>query len=369
MRNLFFLIVFLEAFGISVILIPVVIRLALKWKVVDQPGERKVHHKPKPLLGGAGIFWSFVLVIVGNLLLLHFLGDAGWVQIHFPSLSRWRPMLSQIMPKLILILSAGFLMHLFGVLDDLFKEKMTYHPKFIVQIVIAFIVALLGIRVDFMPHPALDILVTVFWIVGITNSFNLLDNMDGLTGGVSAICGILLFCIALLQGQIFFAFMLITLTGACLGFLIYNFNPSKIFMGDGGSLFLGFIFGTLTITGSYVVPTSGSLMPVAIPVLILSIPLYDTFSVIFIRWREKRPLFIGDKKHFSHRLVELGMSHRNAVLFIYLVCFCVGIPAILLPYLSVGASLLVLTQAVIIYTLITILIAIGKQNQTKKSPV
>ena len=160
--------------------------------------------------------------------------------------------------------------------------------------------------------------------------------------------------------------MLITLTGACLGFLIYNFNPSKIFMGDGGSLFLGFIFGTLTVTGSYVVPTSGSLLPVVIPVLVLSIPLYDTFSVIFIRWREKRPLFIGDKKHFSHRLVELGMSHKNAVLFIYLVCLCVGIPAILLPYLSVGASLLVLVQAVIIYTLITILIAIGKQNQTKQ---
>lgn len=365
MRNLLYLIVFLEAFGISVILVPAIIRIALKWKVVDHPGERKVHHKPKPLLGGAAIFWSFILVIVGNLVLLHFLGNTEWVQSRFPLFNRWRPLLSHVVPKLVLILSGGCFMHLFGILDDFFKEKMTYLPKFIVQIVIAFVVALLGIRVDFMPHPALDILVTVLWIVGITNSFNLLDNMDGLTGGVSAICGVILFYIALLQGQIFFAFILAALAGSCLGFLIFNFNPSKIFMGDGGSLFLGFIFGTLTVTGSYVVPSSGSLMPVAIPVLVLSIPLYDTFSVIFIRWRENRPLFVGDKKHFSHRLVEIGMSHKNAVLFIYLVCLCVGIPAILLPYLSVAASLLVLFQAVIIYALITILIAIGRQNQAK----
>ncbi|MCJ7813716.1 undecaprenyl/decaprenyl-phosphate alpha-N-acetylglucosaminyl 1-phosphate transferase, partial [bacterium] len=145
--------------------------------------------------------------------------------------------------------------------------------------------------------------------------------------------------------------------------LLYNFYPSRLFMGDSGSLFLGYMFGTLTATGSYVVEESVSHIPVIIPILILSIPLYDTFSVVFIRWRERRPLFIGDKKHFSHRLIELGMTHRGAVVFIYLVCFCVGIIAILLPYISVAASILIIIQAVTIYVLITILIVVGKQKK------
>ena len=125
------------------------------------------------------------------------------------------------------------------------------------------------------------------------------------------------------------AFILITLAGSVLGFLGYNFKPSRLFMGDSGSLFLGFMFGAFTLEGSYPVATSQSLIPVIMPVVILSIPLYDTFSVIFIRLREKRSVFVGDNSHFSHRLVALGFSERGTVLFIYLVAICVGCGAAL----------------------------------------
>jgi UDP-GlcNAc:undecaprenyl-phosphate GlcNAc-1-phosphate transferase len=280
-----------------------------------------------------------------------------------PSLIRFHDYFGTVLPKLGIIFAGGLLIHLLGLADDVWKEKITYRIKFIVQIIVILGVAIAGIRVEFMPSKGLDILMTVIWIVGLTNSFNLLDNMDGLTAGVSIISAGLFFLIAVLQAQVFIAFLLAALAGGCLGFLFYNFYPSKLFMGDSGSLFLGYMFGVITVMGSYVVPESVSHIPVVVPIIVLSIPLYDTFSVIFIRWREKRPLFVGDKKHFSHRLVELGMSHRAAVVFIYLVSLCVGLVALLLPYISQAGMIVVLIQAVIIYTLITILIGVGKQNQ------
>jgi UDP-GlcNAc:undecaprenyl-phosphate GlcNAc-1-phosphate transferase len=192
-----------------------------------------------------------------------------------------------------------------------------------------------------------------------------LDNLDGLTAGVSVIAATIIWSVAVLQGQFFIAFILSTLAGSSCGFLLHNFHPAKLFMGDSGSLFLGYMFSTLTVTGSYVVQSSASLLPVVMPILILSIPLYDTFSVLFIRWREKRPLFLGDKSHFSHRLLELGLSHRQTVIFIYLVCIGVGVTAALLPYLSVAGSLIIMGVAIIIYILITILIAVGRNSQKK----
>ena len=363
MKNLLYLIVFLETSLLSFILVPIVMRIALKFDIVDKPGHRKVHKVVKPLMGGVAIFSSFFIVIVGNLFGFHLLQNTPWIQETFPGLVQIFPLVYFVLPKLALILGGGFLIHMVGLVDDIFKNKLTYKSKFTAQFIIILLVALCGIRTEFMPGKSLDIIMTTLWIVGITNSFNLLDNLDGLTSGVAIISSAIFFILAVLQGQIFFAFMLAALAGACLGFLYYNFHPSKLFMGDSGSLFLGYIFGTLTVTGSYVVPDSASLIPVVVPILILSIPLYDTFSVMFIRWREGRPLFVGDKRHFSHRLLDLGMSHRSTVVFIYLVSFCVGIVAVLLPYLSVEASFLVLLQAVTIYTLLTTLIIVGRQNK------
>ncbi len=363
MRYFLYGTVALEAFLIALFIVPIIRKLAISWNVVDKPGERKIHYTPKALMGGVGIFTAFYVTVLVNVIGFYLLYHTSFVQSHLQTIVRVAPMLDQVVPKLVVILGGGAVIHMLGILDDILKEKLTYKPKFIVQIVVALVVSLMGVRTHFMPGTALDVFVTTIWIVGVTNSFNLLDNMDGLTAGVSVIAALFLFVIAVLQGQIFFAFMLAALIGACLGFLPYNFNPAKLFMGDSGSLFLGYIFATLTVTGSYVVPTSQTHIPIMIPILILSIPLYDTFSVMFIRWREKRPLFLGDKRHFSHRLHALGMSQRQAVTFIYLVGLCVGGVATLLPYISLIGNVVVLVQIIIIYIIITFLIVIGKQNQ------
>ena len=363
MNYLLYLIVFAETLILSLILVPLVMRLARKWDIVDQPGQRKVHSTAKPLLGGSAIVTTFMVVMLVNVLGYTWLKQTGWVAEHLPALTRFQGRLGSAMPRLWVMMLGGVGIHLLGLVDDVFKGKLTYKSKFPVQIGIILLVSVFGIRVDFMPHAALDILVTVIWMVGITNSFNLLDNMDGLTAGVAIVSAFLLFILAVLQGQVFFALLLAALGGSCLGFLVFNFNPSKLFMGDSGSLFIGYMFGAMTTMGSYVVEGSRSLLPVLIPVLVLSIPLYDTFSVMVIRWREGRPLFEGDKRHFSHRLVEIGMSHRQAVSFIYAVGLCVGLTAILLPYVPLGASWVIILQAAVIYILLTLLIWIGKKNR------
>ena len=363
MRNLLYFFAFAQAFLISAVSMPLLIRLAKHLRVIDRPGHRKVHETSKPLLGGVGIFLGFFATIVIDLVLFWLLQHESWVRTHLQAVVRIAPALQAALGKLVIVLSGALLMHLVGLVDDIFKERVSYKPKFIAQFLIALLVVLGGVRTQFMPGQVLDIIVSTIWIVGVTNGFNLLDNLDGLSSGIAIISGLLLFTIAILQGQVFFAFLLAALIGACLGFLLFNFHPSKLFMGDSGSLFLGYIFAAVTVTGSYVMQNSASLIPVLTPFLILSIPLYDTFSVMYIRWREGRPLFLGDKRHFSHRLLELGMSHRGVVIFIYLVCFCVGSAALLLPYLSVAASLLIVVQVIAMYGLLTILISYGRKNQ------
>ena len=199
----------------------------------------------------------------------------------------------------------------------------------------------------------------MLWVVGITNSFNLLDNMDGLSSGVAVIIALILGVLTIQQGQYFSALVLLTLAGSILGFLFYNFHPSKIFMGDAGSLLIGYTLAALTESSSYVTTKSVSQLPVVVPALVLGVTLFDTFSVMVIRWREKRPLFVGDNSHFSHRLVKLGMSTRQAVIFIYLVTLCVGMSAILIPELNIFGSVIVLVQEGLIFGLITLLMIKG----------
>jgi UDP-GlcNAc:undecaprenyl-phosphate GlcNAc-1-phosphate transferase len=187
--------------------------------------------------------------------------------------------------------------------------------------------------------------------------------MDGLSCGVAAISAIIFLSVSAYQGQFFIALILSVFIGSILGFLKYNYYPSSIFMGDAGSLFLGYILATLTISASYVTPESSSLLPALMPVIILSIPLFDTISVIIIRVRENRPIYVGDKRHLSHRLVDMGFSSRSAVNTIYLLTFTIGLAAFLLPYLSIRLSILVFVQVIVILIIISILMFVGKRNK------
>jgi len=355
--------VFLASFLLAVGLVPIVMRLASRWNIVDKPGVRKIHSTPKPLLGGLAIYLAFMIVVAGPIALAVAFGDQAWLSERLPWLVSRMPRLIQVLPKLLLILGCGTLMMIVGVCDDAMKDRFSYKWKFVGQIVAAILLVAGGVRTEFMPGHALDVVVSVLWVVGITNSFNLLDNMDGLSAGVAVVAALVFFCATWFQGQIFMALILMTLAGSASGFLIYNFKPSKLFMGDSGSLFLGFMFGALTLAASYRIPQGSSLLPVAMPVVILSVPLYDTFSVILIRMMEKRPVFVGDKSHFSHRLVALGFSERGAVLLIYLIGLCVGCGALLLPYIPVWGSILVMVQTVMVYLLITALMVVSMKNK------
>jgi len=198
----------------------------------------------------------------------------------------------------------------------------------------------------FSPYAWMPFLLTVFWIVGITNSFNLLDNMDGLSAGVALIVSGLLLWVALTTDppQYFLCVLLLPFIGALIGFLLFNFPPASIFMGDAGSLFLGYFVAVLATICTFTSYPEMNIVAATMPLLILAVPLYDTASVILIRWRRGYSIFRADKNHLSHRLVGLGFSQRDAVLTIYLLTFCCGVGAVLADQLTELGTALILVQ-------------------------
>ena len=350
---------------LSSLLVPVMIRLAFRYDVLDHPGHHKTHKNVHPLLGGGAIYVTFTTCILFGIgaLWMAKLGGFGV----FPKLQGYLlyqfPIFLNVLPQLAGFLLGGTCIFILGLLDDIRGVGFSYKSKFVMQIFAAVILVASGTRLEFLPHPALNIIVTILWVVGITNSFNLLDNMDGLSSGIAVIASLILGVLTIRQGQYFSALLLLALAGSVLGFLRYNFNPSKIFMGDAGSLFIGYTLAALTVSNSYITSRSVTQLPIVVPVLVLGVPLFDTFSVMLIRWREKRPLFLGDNCHFSHRLVKLGMSTRQTVVFIYLVALCVGISAILIPELNLAGSILVLVQEGLIFGIISLLMIKGGRWQ------
>lgn len=362
LRAFIYIYLFVSSFILSFVLVPFAKRVAIKYRVLDHPNERKIHETPRPRLGGLAIYFSLIIVILLNIAFMFLFRSSPYLIKYFPCIPEQIPIFLKVTKTLAAILAGSTIVLIIGVLDDIKGIYFSYHIKFLGQFLAVAIVILGGVKTGFMPSVFLNYAITAIWIVLITNSFNLLDNMDGLSAGVAIIASLILALVTASQGQFFSAMILFVYAGSIAGFLPYNLYPSKIFMGDTGSLFIGFLIGTLTVTSSYVTDLSTSLIPVIMPVLILSIPLFDTLSVILIRLKEGRPLFVGDKSHFSHRLVNLGMSEKGAVLFIYAVSFCVGIAATLLSSLPVWGSIILLAQAIILYILITTLMIIGKNR-------
>ncbi len=365
MLALIYVYLFLLSLLLALIFVPLTRRLAFRLNMIDHPDPsgRKAHAQPRPLLGGLAIYFAFTLALLAQILGFHFFQNQAWFSSRWPFLTEQSRHFLEVVPKLLAIWGGATLMVILGFIDDRRGAGFSYKIKFAMQIAAACLLPLAGVRTDFMPSTVLNACITIIWIVGITNAFNLLDNMDGLSAGIAVIAAAIFFLITAAQAQVFSAMILALFAGAAAGFLIYNFHPAKIFMGDTGSLFLGYMLAALSITSSYVVPASANLLPVISPLLILSLPIFDTLSVMIIRRREGRPLFIGDRRHFSHRLIELGMSQRGAVIFIYLVALSLGVAASLLPYLPLWGQILVLLQTVAIYLMITILMHVAKRRQ------
>lgn len=309
-----YLIAVLISFVFVYFTVPYVQKLALKTGFVDIPNQRKIHTNPIPLLGGVSIYLGFFLT--GAIYVSH-------------SLEFWG------------ILIGGLLIFLIGIIDDFYKtrhKELAAWPKFIVQIVAASILPLFGVSIQginipfiheaFVVFPIwLRVFATVLWVVAITNMMNFLDGVDGLAAGIAAISGTTLFFIALLKGQTDMALLSITLIGTALGFLRHNFHPARIFMGDAGATFLGFVLASIAVSGAF---KSATLISVLIPVLALGVPIMDAVYVIFRRMKERRPIYVADKGHTFHYLMKSGLSQKQTVTFLYLLGICFSLASIVI---------------------------------------
>lgn len=356
-------------FLVSLVMTRVMIWLSPKWGLIDQPAARKVHTTPKPLGGGIGIWCGVVLPLA----VAHFV---VWWLSRMPELPQWVPV--EIAPHLdgalqrvgLLwsIVGAGTLLSIMGLTDDI--ADLPWQPRLAVQFCVAIGLSLGGVKATvFAPWPWLGYVITVGWMLVLINSFNFLDNMDGLSGGIAMISAIVFATIMLTclsEPRWFVASALLILAGSVAGFLWWNWSPARIFMGDTGSYFLGIYVSSMTVVGTFYEPAlEGRQHVMLAPLCVLAVPLYDFATVIFIRIKQGRSPFKPDKCHFSHRLVEMGLKPRNAVLTVHLATLTTGLGAILLYQVPTwNAAAVVIGLIVCVLAIIAILETVGRSNGT-----
>lgn len=292
----------------SAVLTPHVRSLALRCGAAHAPRARDVHREPIPRWGGLAIFAAFVGTLILSLALMHFV-------FHRPVA------ISTLKAGLGLVLSGGILTAV-GAVDD--RWELSAGKQILVQIACALLIVPFGIVIRFVSNPfgpgMLDlhwaaVPITVIWLVGVANAVNWIDGIDGLAAGVTAISAFTMALMAAFSKQPALTILAAALCGSLLGFLRYNFNPAKIFMG-GGAPFVGFTLAAISTLGAFKAPIS-LVIAVTVPVLTLALPIFDTASVILRRWRSGRPIYQADKSHLHHRLLELGYSQRQTVLILY----------------------------------------------------
>jgi UDP-GlcNAc:undecaprenyl-phosphate/decaprenyl-phosphate GlcNAc-1-phosphate transferase len=347
--------VFIVSLTLCAALVPPTRVLGRRFGIVDQPGGRRVHSEPTPRLGGAAIVAAFLTIVLGGYWISMVLGESGLARSAFGQAAAMLREAWRVEIKLFGIVAGSLVVFLVGILDDLFGSRFPVLAKLFGQVLAAVIVVAAGVHTTFLPMEWMNVAVTILWIVAITNAFNLLDNMDGLAAGVAFVASLSLFINAWSLGTFFVCLILAAFMGSLLGFLLYNFHPASVFMGDGGSLFIGFAMATITLLETYVSKASSSLFPVLMPVLVLAVPIVDTVTVVIIRSLERRPIYVGDQRHISHRLVALGFSRPSAVLVIYLVTLCLGLGAVSLVDATPFQSGLILLQAVVFVSLLLLL--------------
>ena len=298
MGNLVYIVTFLSALLLSAVLVPLCMKAARKFGILDKPDRNlKKHKAPTPYLGGVAIFLSFFIVLFLQRLIV-----AGTLK------------------GLNGIIIGGSLIFFLGLVDDI--KKLQVWQKFLVQAVAAVILIVCHIQVQFLGNDILNIIVTVLWVVGITNAFNLLDIMDGLSSGVAFIAAMAFFVIGMEGGKFFTSLASLALAGSVLGYWFYNFPPAKIFMGDAGSLFLGFTLAALSITESY---SFNNRFAVLTPIFLLGVPIFDTFFVMWLRLKQRRPVYFGSPDHFVLRLLRSGLSNKQIIAIVYCVCLVLSV--------------------------------------------
>ncbi len=342
------------AYLVAIALIPLCKALSKRFGLVDNPDSRKTHAMPIPLLGGLAFFVSFNAVIAGHVAAGELVSGSDRIIGLLPELIRSRIAGSlQSLPQLTAILAGGLAFFLIGLLDD--KRALSARNRLLFEFLAVGAVIAAGLRFElgFLPAP-LAMVITAVWIVGIANAFNLLDGLDGLAGGVAVICSCILGVVMIRGGQPLMAMFLAVLVGSAAGFLRHNFPPASIFMGSSGSLFLGYLISASAVSATFKIQGASAAFPILMPVLLLSVPLYDTSSVVFIRLKEHRNIFQGDRRHAHHRLVAAGFSEKTAVFFLWIMTFMTGIGAVLLVTADLWNSILIFSQVVVAFALIVL---------------
>ncbi|MDH3584548.1 MAG: undecaprenyl/decaprenyl-phosphate alpha-N-acetylglucosaminyl 1-phosphate transferase [Phycisphaerae bacterium] len=335
---------------------------------VEPPGPRRLHREPVAVTGGMAIFCAIVLPMgVGLVAAVTIPGP--WWEANVPAAAPHIAGVVAMTPMAISLIACLIALHVMGLVDD--RRDLGPGLKLGVEVavaalmVVAFDVRLMdldAVRDTVGPWPSIAL--TIVWLVAITNAFNFLDNMDGLCAGVAAICGGLFLATALLGEQWFVASVLALSIGAVLGFAIFNLPPARIFMGDAGSLPLGFLVGLCAVRVTYYdAEGSGGWWAVATPVVILAIPLYDLVSVTVIRLAQGRSPFRADTQHFSHRLVRRGLSQRNAVMVVWACTLAAGAGGVLLARLPGWGAALVLIQCAAVLLALALLERTSQQRR------
>lgn len=313
---------YLVAFTIALItayfITPYVKNLAIKAGAMDAPDGRKVHTKPIPRMGGLAIYVGFVLAV-------------------FASMHITRDILG--------LLVGGTVILAVGIIDDMYQ--LPAKVKLFWQIVAAFVLIIFDIKIEWITNPFGEMLfagyfsipLTLFWVVAMTNTVNLIDGLDGLAAGVSIIASVTILLVSLQQGLVLMAVLLAALAGGALGFMKYNFNPATIFMGDTGSMFLGYMLAAISVLGTF---KSAATIALFVPIVALGLPIMDTAFAIIRRYNNGQPIFKPDKGHLHHRLLAMGLSQKQAVLLMYVISACLGVSAIALTEVNRVAAVLII---------------------------
>jgi len=333
---------------------------------VAHPAVDRYHQSVVPLGGGIAIFITIAAFISAAMATVKFLVYPGRLNWLGDSVTTYAAGFLNKIPQLAIVLLCVFFLFALGLWDD--RKHLGPFFKLVVQFAVAIIAAVFAdIRVEFfIESKIVTTTLSAIWVVLIINAFNFLDNMDGLSAGIAAITCSILFIVAALSGQVFVGGMALVFVGTLLGFLVFNFPPAKIFMGDAGSLVVGFFVALLTLrTTYYHQAISGRWYPVFLPVLVMAVPLYDFLSVTLLRISQGKSPFVGDTQHFSHRLKKRGLTDAQTVLTLYLATLCTGLGGTFLYQVNLAGAVLIFAQTFMILAIIAIF---ETTAQNDKSP-
>jgi len=349
------------AFGLSAGLTAAVRRLAIRIGFAAYPQADRYHQSVVALGGGIAIFGTLLLLLTAALFFIQF--GSSQISRAFPSLIPYIDGFRTRRVDLLLVLACAFVLHILGLWDD--KKRLGPLSKLTVQILVSAAAATLAdIRLEFfIQNRLITIVLSVLWMVILINAFNFLDNMDGVSAGIAAIAAAVLLTAAVRSGQVFIGGLAVLLLGSLLGFLVFNFPPATIFMGDAGSLVIGFFVAVLTLRTTYYNPALElHLSAVFMPLVVMAVPLYDFTSVVFLRLRQGKSPLIGDTQHFSHRLRRRGLTDRQVALTLYLATLCTSAGAVVLQKTDWMGAVLIFLQTLMVLGVIAVLESSGQMN-------